>query len=30
MKEQWAFLFLQDRCTGCGTCVLACKAWNHE
>ena len=29
-QGQWAFLFLQDRCTGCGTCVLACKAWNHE
>lgn len=27
--SQWAFLFLQDRCTGCGTCVMACKAWNH-
>lgn len=28
--RQWAFLLLQNRCTGCGTCVLACKAWNHE
>lgn len=27
--EQWAFIFLQNRCTGCGTCIMACKAWNH-
>ncbi|MEA4934206.1 MAG: 4Fe-4S dicluster domain-containing protein [Lawsonibacter sp.] len=27
--SQWAFFFRQDRCTGCGACVLACKAWNH-
>ena len=27
--SQWAFLFRQDRCIGCGACVMACKAWNH-
>lgn len=28
--SQWAYVFLQDRCTGCGACAMACKAWNHD
>lgn len=27
---QWGFYFDQTRCINCKTCVLACKAWNHE
>lgn len=26
---QWGFLFDQTRCTGCYTCIIACKDW-HE
>ena len=26
---QWGFLFDQTRCTGCQTCIIACKDW-HE
>ena len=28
--EQWGFYFDQTRCTGCKTCVIACKSWNED
>ena len=28
--SQWMLLFRQDRCTGCGACVVACLAWNGK
>jgi anaerobic dimethyl sulfoxide reductase subunit B (iron-sulfur subunit) len=27
--KQYAFYFDQGRCTGCQTCVIACKDWNQ-
>lgn len=26
---QWGFYFDQQRCTGCDTCVVACKQWHY-
>ncbi len=28
VKKQYAFYFDQTRCTGCQTCLIACKDWN--
>ncbi len=27
--KQWGFFFDQSRCSGCFTCIIACRQWHH-
>jgi anaerobic dimethyl sulfoxide reductase subunit B (iron-sulfur subunit) len=29
-QKQWGFFFDQSRCSGCFTCILACRQWHHS
>lgn len=29
-ENQWGFFFDQSRCSGCLTCILACRQWHHS
>lgn len=29
-ENQWGFFFDQTRCSGCFTCILACRQWHHS
>jgi len=30
IRKQWGFFFDQSRCSGCFTCILACRQWHHS
>jgi anaerobic dimethyl sulfoxide reductase subunit B (iron-sulfur subunit) len=30
VDKQWGFYFDQSRCSGCLTCILACRQWHHS